>query len=357
MRQRIIFISIIVLIVSVIAFAVFYAARTKDNSVDTIEETPQDGYTETNTPNGEEQYDDTIMEKSPINTVNLGVGLLGKSFAVSGNMKKIAYSGYNIDNGMAEIWVSDIDDGFTTANHEMIDRCTVNVGNTGYWNITWLPDNSGVVFFTDRNYYIEVMIYRFSTKRMSTLCKVTLGNGISNIAFGRNSGKIYYVEDTFQGDMFSTFKRNSIELDSEETLNRIGFGIKKARHVTPMIDISPDERKIAYCSYNRLKDKYNIWIYDIATRKEEMISRGIYHSIEPRWSPDGKYISYAEQREDGELLYINIYDTEDGTVTKIFEDGLNCTHPVWTPDGKTIMYICTGDSSIELHARPAPVID
>lgn len=355
MKQRIIFVSIIVVIVAVMAAAVFYAARIKDNFAGAAGDTAQNGDTAADTQNGDGQQDDAV-EESPVKTVNLGVGLLGKSFAVSGDGKKIAYSGYNAENGMAELWVSDINDGFTAANHEMIDRCTVNQNNTGYWNITWLPDGSGIVFLTDKNYYIEVMRYTFGTKKMSTLRKVSLGTGISNIAFGRNSGKIYYVEDTFNRDMFSTFKRNSIEFNSEEILNKIGFGIKEARHVTPMMDISPDERKIAYCSYNKLTDKYNIWIYDITTRKEEMISDRTAHSVEPKWSADGKYVSYAEQIENGNL-YLNIYNTENGMFTKISEDGLNYTCPAWMPDGKAMMYICTGNGPAQLHVRPVPAIN
>lgn len=286
----------------------------------------------------------TVVVNDGFKELDITVDRLGKSFALSSDGTKMAYSGFNLTNGTAELWVCDIDDELNTANAKIIDTCPVNSGNTGFWNIAWSPNNEGIIYSNDENYNVKINRYTFKDGKTVVLRTVAIGTGISNISFGSISKKMFYAEDTFDRVVTSTFKTNNMTFTKEEEIDRVFTDTSgQTVHVLPMMQISPNEEDIIISSYNRFTNKYSIWSYNIESKKMDMLSGKYSHAVTPVWSPDGSYIAYAQQ-DDNTNYYIVICSKDGSNATKLHATGTNIIHPYWHPDGQSIFYIYEKDN-------------
>lgn len=351
-----ILISIVCVLVLAICFMIFWGAKSGNYTPD--DEEQQGGVSQglpANTDMADENSDSEQIYSQIIGVdfkeIEIGVEQMGKSFAISNDGKRIAYAGYNGENGMAEIWVSDIDADMKTGNSRMIESCSTNLGNTGYFNIAWLPDNSGFIYFSDEDYKVQIKKYTVKSGKFTILRSVKPGIGISSISFGKVSQKLYYTEDIPDELIESVFKTNNISFNNENQIGKIATDTgDQMRQIIPMMNVSPDEQKLVFSSYNRFTNKYSVWIYDIKTQKMDMISDMQSHAVTPIWSPDGKYVAYSERSGNAEY-YIAIYNTQNGNTNKIYAEGIDITHPYWHPDGKLIIYIYCEDNIMGLRCR------
>ena len=87
-----------------------------------------------------------------------------------------------------------------------------------------------------------------------------------------------------------------------------------------------------------------IFLYDIETKKTELVTNGNFDEVAPVWSPDGKLLAFAGNREaDGDRVPnsdIWVVEAKAGSAPRRLTTFTgNDSQPVWSPDGKSIAYL------------------
>lgn len=100
--------------------------------------------------------------------------------------------------------------------------------------------------------------------------------------------------------------------------------------------------------------RQHLYVFDLATRKAEVLTAGRFDEGWPAWSPDGKHIAFYSKR-DGDPdrhnefgLYVIAAETgaEPRLLTRFQGDSGDSSwmaKPTWRPDGKEIAFVTGGD--------------
>jgi len=116
-----------------------------------------------------------------------------------------------------------------------------------------------------------------------------------------------------------------------------------------MPDVSPDGKKIVYCSFwkkprvelsateigarwKTIIETPFVWMVDVDGRNLTQFGEG----IKPAWSSDGKKVAFY--KKSGEFFNIWIMDADGGNMTEFTSGKYNTIEPAWSPDGKRIAY-------------------
>jgi Tol biopolymer transport system component len=132
---------------------------------------------------------------------------------------------------------------------------------------------------------------------------------------------------------------------------------------------SPDEKQIVFVS-TRAEGFANLWILDVATRRQRPLTAGQGGDFRPAWSPDGKWIAFSSDRDSDlpsakgrwERLHIaGIYLVHpDGTGLRRLTamDENFCGSPKWSADSKSVIAYCMkGQDTWENRAGNDPTED
>jgi len=96
--------------------------------------------------------------------------------------------------------------------------------------------------------------------------------------------------------------------------------------------------------YQYDKRKIHFYLFDVATKKTDTLTRGNYNEGGAQWSPDGTAIAFVSNRTEdpdkNENTDIFIIDAKPGAAAKQFTtwNGSDAS-PQWSPDGKSIAYL------------------
>ncbi len=90
---------------------------------------------------------------------------------------------------------------------------------------------------------------------------------------------------------------------------------------------SPDGTKIAYSATTQ--GVRQIWIYDLATKRERQVTAGSGHKENPSWAPNSLHLVFNTVTKEGtDLFFINLNQPE---VTKISSGSGEKRFPSWEP--------------------------
>ena len=135
---------------------------------------------------------------------------------------------------------------------------------------------------------------------------------------------------------------------------------KSAEKKTPKpIEIDRWDFKRDYIGYVGPR-RNHVYLFDLATRKTEQLTRGDFDDIQPSWSPDGKAIVFSSKRAPGsdrnDNLDLYTIEARIGAepkqlTTYIGSDG-GRGGARYSPDGKWIVYLRGGDPKYWAYGNP-----
>ncbi len=172
----------------------------------------------------------------------------------------------------------------------------------------------------------------------------------SDLIFSRLTGespffdsRIAYIAET--GPKDRRVKRLAV-MDSDGANHRF-LTLGSATALTPRY--SPDYSKILYLSY--VDGNPRIYVYDIGTGKQTLVTENRNPTIAPRWSPDGRTILYSMGIAGNTDIYK--IPATGGTATKLTDNPAIDVGGSYSPDGTKIVFESDRSGSQQCYVMDA----
>jgi dipeptidyl aminopeptidase/acylaminoacyl peptidase len=135
----------------------------------------------------------------------------------------------------------------------------------------------------------------------------------------------------------------------------------KEKKTPKPIELDRWDFKRDYAGYlNRRRD--HLYLFDLASRKPEQLTRGDFDDASPSWSPDGSQIAFVSKRAAGsdrndnwDLYLVAAQPGAEPRALTTFEGndgGRGSGRPAFSPDGKWIAFLRGGDPKYWAYNNP-----
>lgn len=96
---------------------------------------------------------------------------------------------------------------------------------------------------------------------------------------------------------------------------------------------SPDSKYLAYSDKNN-----DLWIVDLETKKESLVSSNREGIDDIAWSPDSRWLVFR-QTAVNTYTQLQLYDLESESLTALTSERVNCQSPSWSSDGCWLYFL------------------
>lgn len=102
----------------------------------------------------------------------------------------------------------------------------------------------------------------------------------------------------------------------------------------------------------------HLYLFDVATKKLDTLTTGIYDETSPVWSPDGSQLAFVSNRTEdpdkNQNTDIYVIDARKGATVKQLTTWTGADNsPAWSPDGKQIAYLrSTASGNFLMYDQP-----
>ncbi len=285
----------------------------------------------------------------------------------SQNERKIAYSSDNTPNGLLQIFIMDFDgsnkrqltnlpydciypkwspDGTKIVFYTEDDKSSPgiflieNITDESADEPVYLCDGTNPSFFCDNN----IIMFNTDIDGVLTIYVKILGEDELYLLGPESYANQQVLSQDCRWLAFATYTENGkavMMYDLYDTTDNALYSVSKNKNANMNPDISPDNSKIVYSSFDK---NLNGTIYIYEDGVEKPLTKGIKSADAPRFSPDGEKIAFiAIENEKTKLCLIDI----DGSNLEYLKTyGSNVGYFRWVDDNNIIYDVDKGDYTI-----------
>jgi dipeptidyl aminopeptidase/acylaminoacyl peptidase len=208
----------------------------------------------------------------------------------------------------------------------------------------WSPDNKYLAFLSSRQNAKKSQIWLMNRAGGEAIKISDVKDGVSEFAWSPDSQKLVLVVNE--------------EDPSEAAANAEKEKAKEGEAKTPKpIVIDRYHFKQDVQGYLR-GERSHLYLFDLATKKAEPLTRGKFDEDAPVWSPDGKRIAFVSKRAETDVDRtesddIYVIDARVGAEPKqITNTPVQESRPAWSPDGKMLAYTYGDELKYSAYSQP-----
>nr|BFD30618.1 hypothetical protein GTC16762_02360 [Pigmentibacter ruber] len=262
-------------------------------------------------------YTNLNMKTADIALKRFGDVLVGALTGTPGPfMSQIVFVGKKQSSGYGQIFIADFDGG----NLKQIT-------NNGAVNIspTWAKDGTKITYTSYKSGKPEIYNYDLISKQESKL--------VSNI---QNSSGASWSPD---GNTIAFSASTPAGATHIFTMNKFG-GNKKLLLDTSQIEVepafSPNGKLLAYTSTKFGKPM--IFIKDLVSNETKRITYAGWYNASASWTPDSKSIAFASYDRDIDRWDLFKIDADGNKIERLTLNQGDNEKPSWSPDGRFIIF-------------------
>lgn len=262
-------------------------------------------------------YTNLTIKTADIALKRFGDVLVGALTGTPGPfMSQMVFVGKKQTSGYGQIFIADFDGG----NLKQIT-------NNGAVNLspTWAKDGSKITYTSYKSGKPEIYNFDLVTKKESKL--VSNIQNSSGASWSSDGNTIAFSASTTDGSTHIF------------TMNKFG-GNKKLLLDTSQIEVepaySPNGKLLAYTSTKFGKPM--IFIKDLITNENKRITYAGWYNASASWSPDSKTIAFASYDRDIDRWDLFKINADGNKIERLTLNQGDNEKPTWSPDGRFILF-------------------